>query len=106
MKKRSLIVVGMFAAVVSSCAADPAMEQRIVVDLVRPSSDVAAIARHASEVAGVPAHYAASAGGTRHALVLQCGSVDRCGEAIARLRADTDSYRDVDVDQRRRIHSP
>jgi len=81
-------------------------EARVLVKLVRPSSDGAAIARAASAAAGVPARYLASAGTQWHALALRCGSADGCDAAMQRLRSDAATFEAVQRDELKRPSVP
>ncbi len=90
-----------------ACAAAPAgdaarVSVRIIVKLVRPSEDGAAIAAEASRVAGVPVGYAAAVSPLWHALGLRCVDVPACDAAIARLRDATGTYQAVELDERKR----
>ena len=95
------------AASLSACGspheatADAAPPVRVMVKLVRSSTDPAAIAAEATRVAGVPATYAAATSPTWHALSLRCADSRRCETAIARLRAATAIYDTVEFDGRK-----
>ena len=94
------------AAALGACAeprraaADGAAPLRVMVKLMRPSEDAAAIAAEAARVAGVPVTYAAATSAVWHALALHCAGA-RCDAAIARLRAADTLYQAVEIDGRK-----
>lgn len=94
------------AFIVSACACATTAEQRVVIELVRPSSDAVQIAKQASQAAQVPVRYIAATSERWHAIALQCRDEVQCTRAVERLRADTSTYARVDLDQRRHVHSP
>jgi len=94
------------AGSLGACAAGSIVEERVVVELVQPSSEGAQIARQAGDTAQLPARYVASVTDRRHVLVLRCLDEAQCRQAIDRLRADRSSYLHVDVDERRHVHTP
>ncbi|HJV59341.1 MAG TPA: hypothetical protein VJ743_00285 [Albitalea sp.] len=106
MSLRLWIAVILAALGLGACAGAPAFEQRLLVKLAVPATDGTAIARHASEIAGVTARYVAPTSERWHAIALQCADQWQCEQAVARLRSDTTTYEQVDVDARRRVHSP
>ena len=90
----------------SACAAtaEPAaraVELRVLVKLVRPSQDTAAIAAEATRQAGVPASYAASVSAAWHSLSLRCVDAAACDAAVARLRQASGVYEAVELDARK-----
>ncbi len=85
---------------------DVAGETRVLVKLVRPSTDGAAIARQASGAAAVPVRYVSATSAEWHALALGCGSVPACDAALQRLRADAATFAAVERDERRRPATP
>ena len=110
---RSLLAVPFAAAVavsaLSACAAPaeraPGMggpvELRVLVKLVRPSQDTAAIAAEAGRQAGVPASYAAAVSAAWHSLNLRCVDAAACEAAVARLRQASTVYEAVELDGRK-----
>jgi hypothetical protein len=74
---------------------------RVLVQLVHPSEDAAAISAAASRHAEVPVTHAAATSPTWHALTLRCASAADCDAAIARLRGAGTTYTAVEVDGRR-----
>jgi hypothetical protein len=96
-----------FATALGACAAradaavDAAPALRVVVDLVRGSDDASGIAAEATRIAGLPVRYAAATSTTRHALVVECPSAERCAAALARLRGASTIYRAVEIDGRK-----
>ncbi|HEX7439599.1 MAG TPA: hypothetical protein VF319_05820 [Caldimonas sp.] len=85
---------------------DVAIEMRVLVKLVRPSTDGAAIARQASGAASVPVRYLSATSAEWHALALGCGSAPACDAALQRLRADAATFAAVERDERRRPATP
>jgi hypothetical protein len=106
MSVRALLVPLLVVQALGACARAPALEWPVQVKLVQPSTDGMRIARQASDVAEVPVRYVAATNEQWHALALQCDDAAQCERALARLRADTSTYAGVDVDTRRRVHSP
>ena len=97
-----------FAAALAACAAAApkdfaadATPLRVMVKLVRPSEDAAAIAAEAARVAGVPVTYAAATSATWHALALHCAGAAECDAAVARLRGAGASYQAVEIEGRK-----
>jgi len=91
----------------AGCAAPHAEpEFRVVVKLVRPSSDSAAIERLVASRAGVGARYAGSISLVWHTISLQCGAAAECETALQRLQADKVAFEVVQRDERKRIVSP
>jgi len=101
----SLTAAGLAAgASLAACAVagTPAVGVRVLVRLVEPSADAAAIGALASRHAGVPVTYAAAAGPAVHALALQCGSAAQCDLAVARLRDAGTVYASVEIEGRKK----
>ena len=100
------LAVALMAAL-GSCAAtpDPAsgapVEARVLVKLVRPAEDAAAISSEATRHAGVPVTYMAATSPSWHALALHCASAPQCDAAIERLRAASAVYQAVEIDGRK-----
>ncbi|HZV94005.1 MAG TPA: hypothetical protein VFF72_12370 [Caldimonas sp.] len=87
---------------VSASASMPReVDVRIIVKLLQPSGDTAAIAADAARRAGVEVTYAAAVSGVWHALVLHCPDAAACTAATVRLR-DSGAYADVEIDGRKR----
>ncbi len=78
----------------------------VLVQLVRPSSDAAAVTVLVSEAAGRPARYVAASSTTWHSLYLRCDGPADCDAVLQRLSADTGRIAAVQRDQRKRIVSP
>jgi hypothetical protein len=95
------------ASALAACAAlaNPSaaagVETRVMVKLVRPAEDAAAISAEASRHAGVPVTYAAATSASWHALALHCASAAQCEAAIARLRAAGAVYQTVEIEGRK-----
>jgi hypothetical protein len=102
----ALALAALSACTTPMAEADPKAETRVLVKLVQPSSDAAAIARAVERAAGVPARYVASSSPQWHALALRCGAPGDCDAALQRLRADRASFEAVQRDERRRIVTP
>jgi|SRR5450755_4734018 hypothetical protein len=85
---------------------DVSAETRVLVKLVRPSSDGAAIALQASGAASVPVRYLSATSAEWHVLALGCGSGPACDAALQRLRADAATFAAVERDERRRPTTP
>jgi hypothetical protein len=83
-----------------AAASAPGFSARILVKLVQPSEDTAAIAAEATRQAGVPVSYAASVNSAWHALRLHCPDAVTCDAAIVRMRQSS-SYAAVEPDSRR-----
>jgi hypothetical protein len=98
-----------FAAALAACAAAPAPKDlaaetaplRVMVKLVHPSEDTAAIGAEATRVAGVPVTYAAATSASWHALALHCTSPAECDAAVARLRGAGATYQAVEIEGRK-----
>lgn len=96
------------AGALSACAAPsvgPAVAGggiRVLVKLVRPSQDPAAIAAEATRLAGVAATYAAAMSTAWHALNLGCADAPTCEAAITRLRQASGTYEVVEREGRAR----
>jgi hypothetical protein len=88
-------------AAASDPAADGGVDARVMVKLVRPSDDPAAISAEATRRAGVAVTYAAAASPAWHALALHCASAAQCETAIARLRAAATIYEAVEIEGRK-----
>jgi hypothetical protein len=88
-------------AVPGRAAVDTQNAQRILVKLVRPSDDTAAIAAEAARVAAVPVRYAAAVSPAWHALALRCATAAQCDAAIGRLRGAAAIYEAVEIDGRK-----
>ena len=88
------------ACAVPAAAATPGVDARVLVKLLQPSEDAAAIAAEATRQAGVPVDYAASVSTVWHALFLHCPDAAACDAAIARLR-QSGSYVVVEPDGRK-----
>ena len=110
-RRRSHVLVSIAAALacvwLGACAAASGADAapvavRIIVKLVRPSEDGAAIAAEASRVAGVPVVYGSAVSPVWHALGLRCADVPACDAAIARLRGAMGTYQAVELDERKR----
>jgi hypothetical protein len=108
----SLTATGLAAGLsLSACAsagtggARPA-DVRVLVRLVQPSEDAAAISAAASRLAEVPVTYAAAASPAWHALALHCDSAAQCEAAIERLRRAGATYASVELEGRRRKAGP
>lgn len=105
-------VLGVSAlATMAACAtptgdAQASGETRVLVKLVQPSTDTAAITRAVEQAARVPARYVASTSPQWHALALRCGSSDACEAALDRLRAERATFEAAQRDERRRIVTP
>ncbi len=80
----------------------PAVDLRVLVRLVQPSADAAAISAAASQQARVPVTYAAAASPTLHALALHCQSAAQCETAIGRLRSAGGVYAAVEIEGRKK----
>jgi hypothetical protein len=111
MKPFGCALGGVAVACLSACSTpaapiDAGAESRILVKLVHPASDPAAIAREVARAAGVPARYVASTSPQWHALALRCGAPRDCEAALGRLRADRALVEAVQGDERRRIVTP
>ena len=74
---------------------------RVLVKLVRPSEDAAAIGAEATRVAGVPVTYAAATSASWHALALHCAKGAACDAALGRMRAAVEVYQAVEIDGRK-----
>ena len=83
-------------------ASTPTLETRLMVKLVRPSDDGAAIARAAAQSAGVPVRYVASSSAQWHVIVLRCDDAARCESGVERLRRDVATFEAVQQDDRMR----
>ena len=97
-----------FAAALTACAAPApkdfaaqAAPLRVMVKLVRPSEDTAAIGAEATRVAGVPVTHAAATSASWHALALHCASAAECDVAVARLRGAGAVYQTVEIEGRK-----
>jgi len=97
-----------FSAALAACAvpapndlAAEAAPLRVMVKLVRPSEDTAAIAGEATRVAGVPVTYAAATSASWHALALHCASAAECDAAVRRLRGAGATYQTVEIEGRK-----
>ena len=103
----SLTATGLVAGLsLGACAGSGAavgapVDVRVLVQLVRPSADAAAISAAASRHAQVPVTYAAAASPAWHALALRCGSAAECEAAIARLRSAVSTYSAVELEGRK-----
>lgn len=105
---------GWLAALLLNACAATASEQlpakspglRVIVRLVQPSDDAAAIEQQAAQVARVPVRYAAAAGGNWHAIVLACSGETDCHAALQRLRDHPSLYAEVERDGRRKRARP
>jgi len=98
-------------ATMTACAtpagdAQPSGETRVLVKLVQPSTDTAAITRAVEQAARVPARYVASTSPQWHAFALRCGASDDCDAALERLRAEPTTFEAAQRDERRRIVTP
>jgi hypothetical protein len=78
-----------------------AVEVRVLVKLVQPSENAAAISAEASRQAGVAVSYVAATSASWHALSLHCATASQCEAAIARLRAAGAVYQAVELDGRK-----
>lgn len=100
----SLTLAGLVAGVsLAACAGSAAapVDLRVLVRLVQPSTDAAAISAAASRHAQVPVTYAASTSPSWHALALHCASAAQCDAAVVRLRAASSTYSAVEIEGRR-----
>ena len=103
----SLTASGIVAgASLSACAGAGAavgapVDVRVLVQLVSPSADAAAISATASRLGQVPVAYAAAVSPVWHALALRCHSGAECEAAIGRLRGAASTYSAVELDGRR-----
>ena len=103
----ALPLVAMAALLLCACAQPaPAAPLRVLVQLTTPSTDAAAIERGVAARAGVPAHYLGASGPGWHVLTLDCDLPVACDAALRRLRDDRATYAAVQLDERRRIHTP
>ena len=98
------VAAAALAGVVACAAPAESRSMRILVTLVAPASDGAAIARDAAAAAGVPVRYLAAISATQHALSVDCVGPAGCELALARLRADSASFNEVQSDERRPRH--
>lgn len=97
---------GVAACAAPTSPADVPAETRILVKLVRPSTNAAVIARAASDAAALPVRYVSSTSAQWHALALRCGSAPECDAALQRLRADAATFEAVQRDERRHVVTP
>jgi hypothetical protein len=107
----SFAAAALAAGTLSACAApadgmsSPAPQVgaglRVLVKLVQPSDDLAAIAAEAGRRAGVPARHAATVSANWHALELQCPDAAACEAALQRLRQAGTVYQSVEIDGRK-----
>ena len=107
----SLVAAGLASGVaLGACAAMPSAaaphELRVLVRLVQPSTDAAAISAAAARHAEVPVTYAAAISPTWHALSLRCDQPGQCEAALERLRGASTAYAAVDLDGRREKTTP
>lgn len=109
---RSRLAGGRLAVLVSACAAltlsacaamATVSEMRILVTLLQPATDGAAIARDAEQAAGVPVRYLSAVGPLQHALALSCRAPAGCETALQALRAQQ-RFAEVTLDGRRVRH--
>lgn len=91
-------------SVPASPAPDPSIDVRILVKLVRPSQDAAAIGADAARHSGVSALYAKPMSAAWHVIVLRCADVVMCDAAIARMRQAGDVYEAVEPEGRKQPH--
>lgn len=91
-------------AVPASSALDAGIDVRILVKLVRPSQDAAAIGADAARQSGVSARYAKPMSAAWHVIVLRCVDVAMCDAAIARMRQAGDVYEAVEPEGRKQPH--
>jgi hypothetical protein len=100
------------STLIGACATEPAIERtsgtamRLIVKLVQPSEDRAAIERLVSQSAGVPARYLAATSAAWHAVALDCDGTSACEAALTRLRADRRHFEAIERDERKRIVTP
>ena len=105
--RASLTIAGLVAGVsLAACAGSGPgpgvpVDLRVLVRLVQPSTDAAAIRAAASRHAEVPVTYAAATSASWHALALHCESASQCDAAVGRLRAATATYSAVEIEGRR-----
>ncbi|MEP6739488.1 MAG: hypothetical protein ABJA61_03865 [Caldimonas sp.] len=88
------------AAPLPSGASTQPVEVRVLVKLVRPSDDFAAIGAEASRRAGVAVTHRAAASSSWHALALRCADAAQCEGAIERLRHAGTVYEAVELEGR------
>jgi hypothetical protein len=107
-QRAQAVAACLFAAAVSGCAASAARERsvdaaplRVLVKLVQPSEDPAAIAAEATRIAGVLVSHAAATSASWHALAVHCTNDAECHAAVARLRAAGTLYQAVELDGRK-----
>jgi hypothetical protein len=101
------LALSLCGAVLAACAAEPATGSlRVLVKLVQPGADPAAIAALTARSAQVPARYLTASSAQWHALSLECTSQRECEAALARLRADRAAFDAVERDERKRIVTP
>ena len=98
----SAVALAACVSPVAAPAAPGALDVRVLVELVQPSDDGAAIAAAATRLSGVPVRYAAAVSPLRHALVLQCASAIACEGALQSLRAASGVYKEVAPDEKMR----
>ena len=104
-----LAATGLAGLSLTACAGSPAprtVERRVLVQLVQPSADAAAVSAAATRHARVPVSHAAAASPAWHALALRCESTDECEAAIERLRAARSIYAAVELEGRRQKNAP
>jgi hypothetical protein len=106
----SLTATGLAAGLSLTACATPAgperVDARVLVHLVQPSADAAAISATAARQAGVPVTYAAAASPAWHALALHCDSRAQCEAAVERLRSAGSIYASVELEGRRQKTTP
>jgi len=97
------------ALALGACAGEPlvgAGPLRVLVRLPRAGIDAAEIAAAAQASAGRPVRYVAASSEEWHALTIDCSDAADCRAAFDRLRADTQRFSAVQVDERKRIVAP
>jgi hypothetical protein len=90
----------------STPADDAATESRLLVKLVRPATDGAAIARLVAAASGLPTRYVTATSTQWHAVAVRCGAPPACAAALQRLRAATADFEAVEPDQMMRTQRP
>jgi hypothetical protein len=89
-----------------AAGAAAAVLQPVIVGLVDPQPDPAALASRLSAAAGVPVRNVNALSPTLVSLTLQCGSRRQCDAAQARLRAASSWVKSVDADAKRTRPTP
>ena len=104
-----LSVLLLCSVLVGACANEataPQSTMRLIVKIIQPSEDGAAIAGLVSRSAGVPARYLTATSAAWHAVALECDGARACEAALKRLRADRRHFEAIERDERKRIVTP